>query len=375
MDYRRRWQENRLRRTRRRLLIGIGACVLILLLTLPFYLHERRGLAWVFTPEQGRLVHFAASGPNLFAVWDSGHVALLDLATGRPRVNSDFSTPFPLLAEPLLLQDRALFGGDDGRLRALSLTTGEVLWECATGGAIRACPVPFGDRVLVGSDDGFLYAIEAATGRMAWRLPCGGKIGATLALCGGTSAVVSTVDNGIFGLALSPSGPEEASPAQGRWRLATGAPALAPVVAAGSGRVAVVGTDEGRVYLLDPASGQKLGQLDFPGLVRDTPAVTTRYVLAADDSGLVQAATLEGQLLWSRQLPGPLAAGLTAGPAAAYLATTRGEIYALRLSDGRRLWRYRLPAPAAGSLQLTPQLVLVGLADGRICAVRRPAER
>jgi outer membrane protein assembly factor BamB len=390
LDYRRRWQENRLRKTRRRVLLGLGVCVLAVLVMIPLYLHGRRGEVWRFTPQQPGLVHFGTDGQTLLAVWGTGEIQVLDLATGRPRVASAFSTPFPLLSEPLVAAGQAFFGCDDGRVRALDLRTGALLWEFATGAAVRARPVLAGGLLLVGSDDGYLYCLQAADGTPLWRLDCGGELGAEPALCGAGQLVLGTVGGGLVGAQLELVATPGAAPlptAQARWQLKTWGPAskdlstysnypaLAPAVAAGSGRVAVVGTDEGRAYLLDPASGVALGELDFPGPVRQRPAVLADRVVAADSGGTVRAANLEGQPLWSRRVGGPITAGLAANGSAVYLATGQGEILALRGSDGRCFWHRRLPGPAAGSLALTDRLIMVGLADGTLCAFPRPPER
>jgi outer membrane protein assembly factor BamB len=138
--------------------------------------------------------------------------------------------------------------------------------------------------------------------------------------------------------------------------------------------MALVGTDEGRLHLLNPTTGASLGTMEFHDLVRCRPALVTGRMVAADCAGRVAAASLDGKPQWERQVAGPIGAGLAADDQAIFLATTRGEVIALRVADGRRVWRRRLAAPATGSLQVTADLVLVGLSDGRICAFRRPAK-
>ncbi len=59
--------------------------------------------------------------------------------------------------------------GDDGLVRAIDAKTGQLRWQIATAGPIKASPTVWEGRVLVGSGDGYVYTLEAATGRLLWR--------------------------------------------------------------------------------------------------------------------------------------------------------------------------------------------------------------
>lgn len=363
MDYRRHWQQTRLRRTRLRLLLGGAICAALLLIVLIVHFVTGWGAVWIYTPAQSGRVHFAAHGEDLCVVSQSGRLAVLEVSSGAVRKRMEFHRPFPLLAEPLILSGWAVFGSDDGRVRCLDLKTGEVVWEAITEGAVRARPTLAKDRLFIGSDDGYLYCLEASTGIQLWRVDCGGELGAQAAVSG-TTVVVGTVDNGIIGI--------DSTSGRRLWRLPTEAPALGPAVAYAPDKVAV-GSDEGGAYLIEVSSGLVLPKLQLSGLVRSRPVGSEGHLVVADSQGQVIALGPDQQPLWSRQVKGPITCGLVGTRRAVYLSTT-AEVLALRALDGRLLWRQRLPAPGAGSLQVTDTLVLVGLVDGRICAFRRPAE-
>jgi len=60
-------------------------------------------------------------------------------------------------------------GGQDGRVRALDLKSGQPRWEYATSAPIKYAPTIWEGRAYFGSGDGYAYALEAATGRLLWR--------------------------------------------------------------------------------------------------------------------------------------------------------------------------------------------------------------
>ena len=59
--------------------------------------------------------------------------------------------------------------GEDGKVRALDATTGELKWQFATPSPIKMPPTIWEGRALIGSGDGHVYALEAATGELLWR--------------------------------------------------------------------------------------------------------------------------------------------------------------------------------------------------------------
>jgi outer membrane protein assembly factor BamB len=63
---------------------------------------------------------------------------------------------------------RAFVASADGRVWALSLESGEVLWKSAVSGEVLAPPVADGDLVAVVTFDGHLVGLDAATGARRW---------------------------------------------------------------------------------------------------------------------------------------------------------------------------------------------------------------
>ncbi|HNU99433.1 MAG TPA: PQQ-binding-like beta-propeller repeat protein, partial [Verrucomicrobiota bacterium] len=99
--------------------------------------------------------------------------------------------------------------------------------------------------------------------------------------------------------------------------------------------------------------------------------------LVADMAGWVHAFSVEGRLLWGRQIEG----AVSATPAVdttrdrVFAGTHLGWVYAMRASDGAVLWRQRLPtrsdARIGSDLLLTPGAAEVVSSSwgGRFCAL------
>ena len=65
--------------------------------------------------------------------------------------------------------DLVFLCGDDGKVRAFDLKTGDLKWVYQTAGPIMRPPAIWNGRAYVGSGDGNVYALEATTGRLLWK--------------------------------------------------------------------------------------------------------------------------------------------------------------------------------------------------------------
>ncbi len=77
---------------------------------------------------------------------------------------------FDRAPQVVALGDRVVFGSSvDGTVTCIHALSGEVAWTFCTEGPIRFAPVLWQDRALVGSDDGYLYALRLADGALLWK--------------------------------------------------------------------------------------------------------------------------------------------------------------------------------------------------------------
>ncbi len=145
------------------------------------------------------------------------------------------------LTEPLLLQDRVIFGaGDeivvaglngneisrvrvaqfwkskpefhdgvvyigstDGNMYAVELSIGKILWAFSTGGWIMSDPIYNRGTVYFGSNDGYVYALNANTGALVWKKKTGEAVQGEMEIAqlGGTEVlIVGSNDNRVYAL-------------------------------------------------------------------------------------------------------------------------------------------------------------------------------
>ncbi|MDP6112267.1 MAG: PQQ-binding-like beta-propeller repeat protein [Planctomycetota bacterium] len=84
--------------------------------------------------------------------------------TESNRLDFDYG-PQPVIAGGLVI-----FGSTaDDTVRALSLTTGKLVWRFTADGPVRFAPHVASGLVYVASDDGFLYCLDLTTGKERWQ--------------------------------------------------------------------------------------------------------------------------------------------------------------------------------------------------------------
>ncbi len=117
-------------------------------------------------------------------VWrtDIGNVLARDLREqlgGSDPSDYDYRQSSPVVAE-----DKVFVGSFDGRIYALALDAGEVLWTYQTQDKVRATSAVVDGTVYVGSWDRSTYALDAATGDLRWKTNLDGQIQSTALLAG-----------------------------------------------------------------------------------------------------------------------------------------------------------------------------------------------
>jgi len=236
----------------------------------------------------------------LYAASRGGKVRALDADTGRTRWQVD--TKADLSAGPAVGDGLVVVGTTSGMVIALELADGKQRWRATMSGEVLAAPLVAGDRVIVRSVDGRMRALNAADGTEAWM-----------------------VEDVVPRLTLR----------------GTSAPARA-------GDVVIGGFDSGRIMAVALASGDILWQAQVSSprgrteleRIADIDAavrVAGEEIYAIGYQGRIAMVALDtGQVWWARDLSSYRGIGLDDDQL--YVATSDGDVVALRRRDGGTVW-------------------------------------
>lgn len=261
-----------------------------------------------------------AIGARVIAVGTSDRaVVLLDRATGqriwRRRVSGTIA------AGPLLVGDRIFVGTQavpDGRVVALRLKTGDLLWSVRTGGI--SAPLALNDSLLIAATDrGTVFALDQATGERRWERNLGRGVRAT------------------------------------------------PVVTASGIAVATLADS---IFLLDPGTGLIKARQATQGTIVGSPATDGHRLFAGSTAGHLLAINLPDlSVVWDR----PAGDAVYGAPALAgdtlYAVTEGGTLWRVPLAAPERAQPIALGIPAtAGPTPLANGILVVGI-DGAVVLV------
>lgn len=88
----------------------------------------------------------------------------------------------PVLAQPIVGDNKVYVGSYNGKLYAINLDTGNTAWSFTTGGPLLHTAGYAQTKVFTGSSDGNFYAINTADGSLAWKYNTGSIYSAPLVL-------------------------------------------------------------------------------------------------------------------------------------------------------------------------------------------------
>ena len=103
----------------------------------------------------------------------NGDVLAYQGSDARPVWRLRLSVPMRIAAT--IAGDRLYLPLEDGRVMALDLLTGELLWERRFDGTLAPI-LALDDRLFLGTTDNFFYCVSPVDGRIQWRWRTGGDI-------------------------------------------------------------------------------------------------------------------------------------------------------------------------------------------------------
>jgi outer membrane protein assembly factor BamB len=269
-------------------------------------------------------------GP-IYPVW---HIALEGIPLGPPA----FDTA------------RAYIALRDGRLAAVSLATGGLLWS--TNQAVSSPPAVIDGLVMAASGE-TLIGLDSATGKRRWQQPLGS-----------TCVLAPTV--GATWIAVITSKPELLliHPSDGRLLSRQTLPAAVKVPPAGNADLVVVGLTNQQVMAVSTARGSVVWTRKIGG----EPLVLTldrdRVFVGTGDAFLCALSAANGSQKWRWRTGGDVGGAVFPTDKRVYFASLDNSLVALSRSGGDLKWEYRLPSrPVGGPVLIGDTLLLATVAS------------
>jgi outer membrane protein assembly factor BamB len=247
-----------------------------------------------------------------------------------------------------------------GILRALSISSGKMLWKRRIGTLAATSPAIDPQRgvlVVTTMSPGYVSVVSMKTGRVKWRFYTGRAEPSPVVRDG--VAYFAAANGNVYALDLDRRRP--------RWVFhggvkITSSPALV-------GDRLYVGDYAGRVFALNARTGGRIWTGSAGGRVYGTVAVAGGRVFAPSVfSGLSALSARSGRLLWRI----PTGAYLYSSPAAyrgrVFFASYTGRVQAANAQTGRILWTGYAGGAVSGAVQVVAGVVYTGSFGSRITA-------
>lgn len=226
-------------------------------------------------------------------------------------------------SSPALVDGVLYLGCNDGNMRAVSATSGSVLWSFSTVCGISGEPAVDSTTVYFGGQDGYVYALDRATGQRKWSSGLGFHI-----FC----------DTGILCDSLILSG-----------------------------------NSMGKVCALDSRTGQPVWDREIGGIVLG-PAVVDTLAIFTSENGVTAVFDWQGETLWTTEHAAQASAP-SADSTAVYVAYSGGMVRKFDIGNGTLRWDTDVVSRPGRTVLARPVLtggkVLVGTNDGQLVCLDR----
>ena len=241
------------------------------------------------------------------------------------------------------LSENVVFAGDhEGRVTALSVSTGKRLWQADLDAPVSGGVGYGAGMVMVGTIEGVVYALDANDGQLLWTGQVSSEV-LTDPKSNGEVVVVKTIDNRLFAL--------NASTGEELWQHDDDAPILsvrgtsAPIV---TNNMVLSGFDSGKMIAFNPANGSLIwesrlalpqGRTELERMVDidGDPLLVGDVIYAVTYQGRLGALSRgTGRSLWFQDSSSHHAAAHSAGQV--YVTEAEDTVRAFQAGSGQEIW-------------------------------------
>ncbi|XP_030836045.1 beta-alanine-activating enzyme-like [Strongylocentrotus purpuratus] len=195
-------------------------------------------------------------------------------------------------------------GSHSHRFFAITMETGNVLWEAVLGDRVEssACLSACGKYVIVGCYDHFVYCLSASSGDICWKYETGDVVKCS-PVCDVTNGLVYVGSHDQHVMALQVQ--EEKFEMKWRSHCGGGSVFASPCIHHATGTV-VAATLRGSVVAFNKESGEMKWSFACPKPVFSSPVAIDNSVLVGCVDGIMYCLSHAGIQLWTHTVDGPI---------------------------------------------------------------------
>ncbi len=283
-----------------------------------------------------------------------GRVVALRMQDGQLLWATDFARE--VVSSPVVLGGRILYIGCQNNVVALDCKTGRRLWEFTTAGEVVSAPGAVQRLVYFGSCDGRLYGIHPQSGQQIWAFRSAGEIYSSPAYRNGVIYVGSS-DHRLYAVSAETGRVQWEFMAAGE---IPGAPALA------DDRLYIGATDR-RMYCLDAPTGQRVWEYATEGEIHSSPAAAGEQLFFGSRDHCVYCLEARtGVVTWRFATGDWVHCSPVVSGNVVYCGSHDKKLYAIESDSGVLLWEYETGGEIQSSPAVSTGSVVVGSNDGSI---------
>ncbi|MFT9599511.1 carboxypeptidase regulatory-like domain-containing protein [Mesobacillus sp.] len=309
----------------------------------------------------------AAANNKVVLVTDSGYVVALDAVTGKEQWSVRIGSTNR--SSPTIDGDTVyLSGGEDGKIYALDLKSGSIIWTTVVGAkAIYESPLLVDGTLFVSSDlseDAKVTALNAENGEKKWSVNLGAPTYFGPSAGDGTLFIGSYDNQKLRALRI-----EDGTEVWSKTFVNEGI-ASKPVFVGGTLYLAGTNfnTESGTLYALDSKTGEEKWKAEGIGDTQaGSPIVYENIVVIGSAVQPVLRAfdAKTGQELWNNRSVGTtLNSGSVSANGLLFFAGTGGNLSVIDVYTGERLKDFSLPVYSTSGIPILPGQVIVPYQTG-----------
>jgi outer membrane protein assembly factor BamB len=290
-------------------------------------------------------------------------------------------------SSPVIRGDTAFLASDTSFVRAVNLSSGELLWSNGIVGS-KVNPVPVGEFVFAGNDVGRFEGLRAAKGKVKGTISLGSGLAGLAAVS--DDLLLAATSSGMLLAIKTRKNMVGRLPLKYQWEITIPDFAGSTATPLILGDRAILQTAEGKLLALAVADGSVIwpggtkitrgaeaiadpeADISFRfagsrGFLTPTPAVDRDVIYAAHGDRLRAVSADDGSLLWERGIDGTISSSVSLAWGTIYLGCSDGSVRAFSCRQGVPLFRARCGVnPIFASPVLFDGQLLAATGEGKI---------